>query len=68
MKIRVFVTGSAAFFAAWLMLTFVRQVPHEHYPRLGKGSLPVSAEAAPAPAAPVAGIPHDPATEIALAD
>jgi hypothetical protein len=29
------------------MLTFVRQVPHEDYPRLGRGSLPVSAEAAP---------------------
>ncbi len=47
MKIRFFVTGSAAFFAAWLAVTYVREVPHEEYPRLGKGSLPLSAQAEP---------------------
>ena len=47
MKVRFFVTGSAAFFAAWLAVTYVREVPHEDYPRLGKGSLPVSAQVQP---------------------
>lgn len=47
MKVRIFVTGSAALFAAWLGLTFVREVPRENYPELGRGSLPVSAKAVP---------------------
>jgi hypothetical protein len=47
MKVRIFVTGSAALFAAWLGLTFVREVPRENYPELGRGSLPVSANAEP---------------------
>jgi hypothetical protein len=44
MKIRLFVTCSAAFFAAWLGVTFFREVPREAYPQLGKGSLPISAK------------------------
>lgn len=68
MKIRVFVTGSAAFFAAWLALTYVREVPHENYPRLGKGSLPVSAEAAPAAATGLPDAGDALPTEIALVD
>lgn len=68
MKIRFFVTGSAAFFAAWLAVTYVRDVPHEEYPRLGKGSLPLSAQAEPEAPAPVE--TEEPAlpTEVALAD
>jgi hypothetical protein len=45
MKIRLFVSGCAAFFATWLTVTYLREVPHENYPRLGRGSLPVSAQA-----------------------
>ncbi len=43
MKIRIFVSGSAALFAAWLGLTFVREVPRENYPELGR-PVPVSAK------------------------
>ncbi|MGB6221065.1 MAG: hypothetical protein WBG04_08530 [Haloferula sp.] len=42
MKVRMFVTCSAAFLAAWLGVTFFREVPREAYPQLGKGSLPIS--------------------------
>lgn len=70
MKIRFFVTGSAAFFAAWLAVTYVRDVPHEDYPRLGKGSMPLSAQAEPeAPETPT--LPEtdeEIPTAIALAD
>ncbi len=67
MKIRFFVTGSAAFFAAWLAVTYVREVPHEDYPRLGKGSLPLSAQATPEqPVLP--DVEDEAAPEIALAD
>ena len=45
MKIRLFVTCSAAFLAVWLGVTFFREVPRESYPQLGKGSLPISAKA-----------------------
>lgn len=45
MKIRLFVTSSAVFFAAWLGITFFYQVPEENYPQLGRGSLPISAKA-----------------------
>ena len=44
MKIRLFVTCSAVFFAAWLGVTFFREVPREAYPQLGKASLPISAK------------------------
>lgn len=64
MKVRVFVTGSAAFFAAWLAVTFVREVPQENYPRLGKGSLPLSAQA---DREAVAG-DAEPVIEVALAE
>lgn len=42
MKVRIFVFGSAALFAAWLGLTFVRDVPRDNYPVLG--TAPLSAE------------------------
>ena len=45
MKIRVFVTSSASVLLLWLGVTYVREVPYQHYPRLGKDSQPISAEA-----------------------
>lgn len=45
MKVRVFVTGSAALLAVWLAATFFSDVPVERYPQYGKGSVPVSAKA-----------------------
>lgn len=50
MKVRLFVTGSAAVLAVWLGATFAREVPEERYPQLGRGSLPVSAAADSEPA------------------
>jgi hypothetical protein len=43
MKVRLFVSASAVVLAAWLGVTFFRQVPHENYHLLGKASVPVSA-------------------------
>ena len=54
MKIRIFVTGSAALLAAWLAATFFSDVPVERYPQYGKGSVPVSAKAAKKQDKPVA--------------
>ena len=42
MRIRIFVSGSAAVLAAWLGVTFFRDVPRDNYPELGR-SAPVSA-------------------------
>jgi hypothetical protein len=47
MKVSLFVTSSAALLAMWLGVTFFREVPAEKYPKLGKGSLPLSARAKP---------------------
>ncbi len=44
MKVRLFVTSSAAVLAAWLGVTFFHEVSSEAYPHLGKGSLPISAK------------------------
>lgn len=44
MKVQLFVTCSAAFLAAWLGVTFFREVPRDAYPQLGKGSQPLSAK------------------------
>ena len=35
MTVRIFVSGSAAVLAAWLGVTFFRDVPSDHYPALG---------------------------------
>ena len=43
MKVRLFVSGSAVALAAWLGVTYVRTVPVQHYPQLGRDSLPISA-------------------------
>lgn len=42
MKVPVFVMSSAAVLAVWLGVTFVREVPQDSYPMLGKGSQTVS--------------------------
>lgn len=44
MKATAFVCASAALFAAWLTITYVRDVSPKDYPTLGKGSVPVSAQ------------------------
>lgn len=47
MKIALIVTSCAAVFAGWLALTYVREVPRENYPQLGRGSQPITAVAEP---------------------
>ena len=42
MKVQLFVTCSAAVLAAWLGVTYFREVPREAYPQLGKRSLSIS--------------------------
>lgn len=49
MKVRFFVTGTAALLAVWLGATFLSEVPVDRYPQFGRGSVPVSAKA-PKPA------------------
>lgn len=44
MNIRHFVSGSAVLLAVWLLMTFLREVPTEPYPALGRGSVPISTE------------------------
>ena len=46
MKVRFFVTGSASLLAAWLVATFLSEVPVDTYIQSGPGSVPVSAKAA----------------------
>lgn len=48
MKVPLFVASCAALFAGWLALTYVREVPRDNYPQLGRGSQPISAAAEPA--------------------
>lgn len=58
MKVRLFVTGSAALLAVWLTATFLQEVPVDTYTTFGRGSVPLSAKA-PKPAAkekPVASV------------
>lgn len=43
MKATTFVCASAAVFASWLAVTYVREVSPKDYPSLGRGSVPVSA-------------------------
>ncbi|PAW66913.1 MAG: hypothetical protein B9S38_13040 [Verrucomicrobiia bacterium Tous-C4TDCM] len=44
MKVRFFVTGTAALLAVWLVATFFNDVPVDRYPQFGRGSVPVSAK------------------------
>jgi len=41
MNIRHFVSASALVLAGWLLMTFLREVPTEPYPALGRGSVPI---------------------------
>jgi hypothetical protein len=43
MKVRLFVSSMAALLAVWLGVTFVRDVPWQAYPVLGKGGIPMAA-------------------------
>ena len=54
MNVRLFVTGTASLLAAWLVATFLSEVPADSYLQAGPGSVPVSAKAAHTPAKPVA--------------
>ena len=45
MKVRLFVTGTASLLAAWLVATFLSEVPVDTYIQSGPGSVPVSAKA-----------------------
>jgi hypothetical protein len=49
MKVRFFVTGTAALLAVWLVATFYSEVPVDRYPQFGRGSVPVSAKKATPP-------------------
>ena len=64
MKVRIFVSGSAAVFAGWLGLTFVRDVPRESYPELGRGPVTASVKS---DIAEVEAIPEEIAAEAAIA-
>ncbi len=44
MKLRLFVFGSSAILFAWLAATFCLETPLGNYPRLGRGSAPISAK------------------------
>ena len=54
MNVRLFVTGSASLLAAWLVATFLSEVPADTYLQSGPGSVPVSAKVVTPPAKPVA--------------
>lgn len=45
MKSSIFVTCSSVFFLSWLTLSYVTSLKPE--PRLGRGSLPISAQTSP---------------------
>lgn len=68
MKVRFFVTGTAALLAVWLVATFLNEVPVDRYPQFGRGSVPVSAKKVTAPdkAKPVAAVDSEGDEEIAF--
>lgn len=47
MKLRLFVIGSSVVLMAWLAMTFILETPLGSYPRLGRGSAPISAKSDP---------------------
>lgn len=53
MNVKLFVTGSSAVLAVWLGVTYVREVPGENYPQLGRGSVPLTAQVSDDAVAPV---------------
>jgi hypothetical protein len=44
MKLRLFVIGSSTVLMAWLATTYFLETPLGSYPRLGRGSAPISAK------------------------
>jgi hypothetical protein len=44
MNIRHFVSASSLVLAGWLLMTFLREVPTDPYPALGRGSVPIPSE------------------------
>jgi hypothetical protein len=54
MNVRLFVTGTASLLAAWLVATFLSEVPADSYLQAGPGSVPVSAKVGNSPVKPVA--------------
>lgn len=50
MSIRQFVSGSSIVLAAWLGATFLKEVPADRYPKLGKPTVTTAAAAKPNPA------------------
>jgi hypothetical protein len=66
MKASVFVCASAGLFASWLAVTYVRAVPSEHYPALGRGSQPLSAQREAKPAKPLVSLQEKQAEPVAV--
>ncbi len=68
MKVRFFVTGTAALLAVWLVATFLNEVPVDRYPQFGRGSVPVSAKKVTPPqeGKPMAALESDKDTEVAF--
>lgn len=68
MKVRFFVTGTAALLAVWLVATFLNEVPVDRYPQFGRGSVPVSAKKVTPPeeAKPVVAVDSESDAEIAF--
>ncbi len=60
MKVRFFVSSTAALLLAWLGVTYVRQVPWQAYPVLGRGGIPMAAKARGVESPPAGGLaaPH----------
>lgn len=68
MKVRFFVTGTAALLAVWLVATFLNEVPVDRYPQFGRGSVPVSAKKVTPPdkAKPMVAVDSEGDAEIAF--
>lgn len=68
MKSSLFVTLSSLFLLAWLTVSYVTSLQPE--PRLGRGSLPLSAQRSPKPVVPetseTALLPNEPETQVAI--
>ena len=68
MKVRFFVTGTAALLAVWLVATFLNEVPVDRYPQFGRGSVPVSAKKVTTPeeGKPMAAVDSEKDAEVAF--
>jgi hypothetical protein len=59
MKLGLFVTTSAVVLAGWLGLTFIHEVPSQHYPKLQKYADAGPQMTSPEPAGPAESRPED---------